>query len=221
MSIPFFRYLVWALRLEFIFGLIALTAYVLFRSEVLASPHLQFRRPVEEPLIWAMSCVGLYVGLRVFCDSGGVAVWLEARGMTRRTQFQTRLATGLFVLSLALLWTAFLIATGLRQAVQQAMGSPWFPMVRWHELRVVSGMALHAIVPFSLVIFLLAAARSEDSHYPRVWATIAGGSTFFVSWSCLSQLHSIAAIVVAAVVLPLSCFIVAGALSVISEQHAS
>jgi len=222
MSIPFFRYLLWTLRLDFVIGFIAFTAFVLLRSEPLASTQLVYGRPVFEPLVFAMSWVGLFVGLRVFCDPGGVTVWLDSRGMTRRTRFQTRLMTGLFVLTLVLLWTSFLIATGLRQVVQQTLGSPWFPMVRWHELRVVWGMAFYAVVPFSLVIFLLAAARSEDSHYPNVWAILAGATALFVSWACLSQASlTHASLVLTAGVLPLSCLIGAGMLSTISEQHSS
>ncbi|MDA1229805.1 MAG: hypothetical protein O2856_03435, partial [Planctomycetota bacterium] len=172
--------------------------------------------------VLAMTLIGMFLGLRVFHDPAGVDVWLQSRGVTRRIRCQTRMLTGVFVLAAMVLWSAVLMATGIRQAVQLTFESPWFPMVRWHELRLIPQMAVYAFVPFCVVTLLLMASRTEDSLYPRAWTIFAAVSGLFISFCCLPfVLHSSLTMLLVAGVLPLGCLVVAVVLAVISEQHAS
>lgn len=222
MNLPFFRYLLRAMRLDLALGFIGMSLVVLLKSELLGPGRTVQALMPSEPLVLAMPFIGVLMTLRVFHDPAGVDVWLKSRGITRRIRFQTRMLTGLFVLAVLVLWPAVLMATGIRQAVQLAFESPWFPMVRWYELTVIPQMTLYAFVPFCVVTLLLMASRTEDSLYPRAWTIVAGVSGLFISFCCLPfVLQSNLLMLLVAVVLPLGCLIVATALAVISEQHAS
>jgi hypothetical protein len=221
-SLPFCRYLLWTMRLDLIVGFIGMSMVVLLKSELLGTIQLARGPMASEPLVLAMTLVGMLVGLRVFHDPVGVAVWLNSRGITRRICFQTRLLTGLLVLALMVLWPAVLMATGIRQAVQLSFESPWFPMVRWYELTVIPQMALYAFVPFSIVTLLLMASRTEDSLFPGVWTIASGISGLIISWCCLPfAQQSSPLMLLVAVIMPLGCLAVAVVLAVISEQHVS
>ncbi|MEZ6125866.1 MAG: hypothetical protein R3C49_22290 [Planctomycetaceae bacterium] len=222
MNLTFCRYLLWTMRTELIVGCVGMTLLVLLRSEPFLSWRVGNVRLMADSFALLMTAIGIAVSLRVFHDPPGVSVWLQARGMTRRTICQTRFLTGLLVLAALLAWLGILMSTGIRQAVQLSFDSPWFPMVRWHELKVIPQLALCAALPFSAVTLLLTASRTDDSLYPGGWTTISAIAGLLVSFLAIEWIvHSSSMGTVVAVLLLLSGLAVAVALSAISEQHAS
>lgn len=223
MSLPFLRYLLWAMRLELWVGLIAMTLAVLLKAELSAPIKMAQARVSSEPLVGLMMLVGTYIGLRVFSDPAGVGVWLTSRGLTPRVRCQTRLLAGAMVLSVMVLWPAVLMVTGIRQAVQVTVfASPWFPMVRWHELTVIPQMALYGFVPFGVVTLMLMSSRTEDDLNPAAWTFVSGISGLLISACCLPfAMHSVPIMMLLGVTLPGVSLALAVAMSVISEQHVS
>ena len=100
---------------------------------------------------------GISMAAVLFHESPGVGVWLNSRGLTQRSMFTTRCTVGLLILTAATAFGGLLMVLGIRQFVQQQLGSPYFPMVRWYELRILPDLFMSACLPFFMAVaFILA-----------------------------------------------------------------
>ena len=167
MSLPLMRYLLSAMKLE----LLALSGLLAASTLLQPDPMTIDRAFYDEEqftqfLIYVFVALGLLLPVRLFVNPVGVAVWLSSRGLTRRQQFFTRLATGLIVIASSFVWVGFLQLLGIRQFVQLAFASPWFPMVRWYELLELPAFAPYACLPFFVSTLVLTASMSGQSLFP-------------------------------------------------------
>ena len=164
MSISFIRFQLRSARLLWLSMLSLVAGVAILKSEPLM-PYIQSsnrHNSYFELMHFIMVLVGLSAGWQVHFESSGVSVWLGTRGLTRRTEYLSRCATGLLIISSCVGLVALLITLGIRQGIQQSMNSPWYPMVRWLELRCLPGMIVHSLVPFGFVSFFLACSRTRD-----------------------------------------------------------
>ena len=167
MSLPFIRYQLSAMKLELLTLGVLLTAVALLQPDPMTTMQpLRYEDQTTQFLTYLLVPLGLLLPVRIFCNSAGVSVWLSSRGLTRRQQFLSRLASGLIVVALSFLWVGLLQALGIRQFAQQSFGSPWFPMVRWQEVSELSGFARYICIPFFVTTLVLAATLSRQSLIP-------------------------------------------------------
>lgn len=167
MSVPLIRYLLSAMKLELLILAALLTAATLLQSDPMSATQPdRGEGQATQFLTFVLVPLGLLLPVRIFCNSAGVSVWLSSRGLTRRQQFVSRLITGMIVVAGAFLWVGLLQILGIRLFVQQSFGSPWFPMVRWHEVGELPGFAHYVCVPFFLTTLILTATMSRPSLFP-------------------------------------------------------
>lgn len=167
MSLPFIRYQLSAMKLELLVLGVLLTAVALLQHDpITAAQTVHYEDRTTQFLVYLLVVLGLLLPIRIFCNSAGVAVWLSARGLTRRQQFLSRLASGFIVVVLSFVWVGLLQALGVRQLVQQSFGSPWFPMVRWQEVSELPGFARYVGIPFFVTTLVLTATMSKQSMFP-------------------------------------------------------
>ena len=167
MSLPLMRYLLSAMKPELLalFGLLA--ASTLLQPDPMTSHQTCCQEDqFTQFLDYLFVVLGLLLPIRVFVNPVGVAVWLSSRGLTRRQQFFTRLATGLIVIASSFVWVGLLQLLGIRQFVQLGFASPWFPMVRWYELIELPAFVPYACVPFFVTTLVLTATMSGESLFP-------------------------------------------------------
>ncbi|MFM8474999.1 MAG: hypothetical protein ACKOEO_04295 [Planctomycetaceae bacterium] len=167
MSLPLMRYLLSAMKPELLalFGLLA--ASTLLQPDPMTNDQTCCQEDqFTQFLIYLFVVLGLLLPIRVFVNPVGVAVWLSSRGLTRRQQFFTRLATGLIVIASTFVWVGLLQLLGIRQFVQLGFASPWFPMVRWYELIELPAFAPYVCVPFFVTTLVLTATMSGESLFP-------------------------------------------------------
>ena len=174
MSLPLMRYLLSAMKLELLALSGLLTASTLLQPDPMTSDQtLYYEEQFTQFLIYLFVVLGLLLPVRVFVNSVGVADWLSSRGLTRRQQFFTRLATGLIVIASSFVWVGSLQLLGIRQFVQLAFESPWFPMVRWYELLELPAFAPYACLPFFVTTLVLTATMSGQSLFPAFRVVLA------------------------------------------------
>lgn len=187
MSVPFIRYLLSAMKLELLIVAALLAAVALLQSDPMtARQAISYDDRTTQFLTYLLVPLGLLLPVRIFCNSTGLATWLSSRGLTRRQQFVSRLMTGLIVLVSAFAWVGLLQAVGIRQLVQQSFGSPWFPMVRWSEVRELPGFAPNVCIPFFITTLMLSATLSSQSMLPVFRIVLAVVASFIVLMSFLS-----------------------------------
>lgn len=155
------KYLWHILRGTFLGSLAVLTAAVLLWNKPLASAVVLEGRAAFDALPGLMFFCGLLIAAVVFREPVGVGVWLSSRGVTRQSVFVTRLAVGLLAICAATAWCTLLITLGARQFVQLQLGSPYFPMVRWYELRVLPDLFLSAFTPFCFAVAFVTSVQSR------------------------------------------------------------
>ena len=181
MSLPFIRYLLSAMKLELLTLAVLLAAVALLqRDPMTATQAAHYEDQTTQFLIYLLIPLGLLLPVRIFCNSAGVAVWLSSRGLTRRQQFVSRLASGLIVVGLSFVWVGLMQALGIRLLVQQSFGSPWFPMVRWQEVSELPGFARYVCVPFFVTTLVLTATMSRQSLFPAFRIVLAVIAAFVV-----------------------------------------
>ncbi len=179
MSVPLTRYLLWRMRIELIAASVLVVAITLLqfapiRTAINPTP---WRYTNTQWLQIAMSVCGVLLALRTCCDSAGVGAWVGSRGVTRSRQFATRFLVGVFVLCGLTLLIALCQVSGLRQSVQLALQSPWFPMIRMLEVRALPEILTRGWIAFAFTFLVLTAVNSSLSLYPnfrRVMAIAAG-----------------------------------------------
>ncbi|MEP3479568.1 MAG: hypothetical protein ABJZ55_10000 [Fuerstiella sp.] len=204
------KYLWYTLRGTFFVSLAVLTVTVLLWSKPLASAVVLEGRGTSNVLFPLMFLYGLFVAGIVFRESVGVGVWLSCRGVTRQSIFKTRCWVGFLALCAATVWCGLLMAIGLRQFVQLQLGSPFFPMVRWYELRVLPDLFVCAVIPFSLAIAFTMAVRSRVTNAGQFWyrhALVVGGAVALPL--LVSAPFSRIVAVVFAWLVPLVCYVFA------------
>ena len=168
MSFPLTRFLVSRMKLELVLVVVVFAAVTLLQPDPIRSRlSLDGQFEFNQWLFLLMSLVGIFLPTRICNDSPGVAVWLQSRGLSRRQQFLSRFAVGVFVLLGLTLLISLLAISGLRQVVQNATGSPWFPMVRWYEVGQVLGIFLWGWIPYAFT-FLAVTAVQNGSAYPNL-----------------------------------------------------
>lgn len=181
MSLPFIRYLLSAMKLELLSLAVLLAAVALLqRDPMTATQAGHYEDQTTQFLIYILIPLGLLLPVRIFCNSAGVTVWLSSRGLTRRQQFVSRLASGLIVVALSFVWVGMLQALGISLLVQQSFGSPWFSMVRWQEVSELPGFARYVCIPFFVTTLVLTATMSKQSMFPAfriVLAVVAASIT--------------------------------------------
>lgn len=181
MSLPFIRYLLSAMKLELLTLAVLLSAVALLqRDPMTATQAAHYEDQTTQFLIYLLIPLGLLLPVRIFCNSAGVAVWLSSRGLTRRQQYVSRLASGLIVVALSFVWVGLLQALGIRLLVQQSFGSPWFPMVRWQEVSELPGFVRYVCVPFFITTLVLTATMSRQSLFPAFRIVLAVIAAFVV-----------------------------------------
>ena len=181
MSLPFIRYLLSAMKLELLIVSVLLAAVALLQPDPMtATQPAHYEDQTTQFLVYLLIPLGLLLPVRIFCNSAGVAVWLSSRGLTRRQQFVSRLVSGLIVVALSFLWIGLLQALGIRLLVQQSFGSPWFPMVRWHEVSELPSFARYVCVPFFVTTLVLTATMSRQSLFPAFRIVLAVIAAFIV-----------------------------------------
>lgn len=184
MSSAILRFQFRAHRLVWLLVVGVVLALALLKTEPLR-PQIRLYasgRSFMEPILIVMYFVGLIVGWRVHSERSGESVWLGSRGLTRRQEYLSRCGTDLLVIASCVAVVAILIVTGLRQGVQQALDSPWYPMVRWLELRCLPAMALYAILPFGLVSLMLGCVRTDAWMASALGSILAMLAASALSW---------------------------------------
>lgn len=124
------KYLWHTLRVILLISLAVLTGAVLLWSKPLASAVVLEGRGMFGVLSSLMFLYGILVAAVVFYEPAGVGVWLSSRGVTRQSVFMTRCVVGCLALCAATVWCGLLMALGIRQIVQQQLGSPYFRSIR-------------------------------------------------------------------------------------------
>ncbi len=221
MSKPFIRYLFWLLKLDLVIAFAALTAIFLLHSTPMTASLIVKTRPELDVPVIVMSLFGLVIAFRVFYDVGGTHTWLATRGLTRRQEFQSRILAGVAMIGLLVAWSGFLQISGLRQLVQQAMGSPWFPMVRWYETAVLPLMLIWGLVPFSFLSLMLSAVGTRGSNQNGLWIVLSVVATLIVHWQLQSAYEWASMPLWTVIALTLVSILIATNLASISERQAS
>ena len=221
MSKPFIRYLFWLLRLDLAIAFIVLTAIFLFQSTPMTASLISPKTPEGDVPVIAMSLFSLVIAIRVFSDFGGTHTWLATRGLTRRQEFQSRILAGVAMIGLLIAWSGFLQISGLRQAAQLAMGSPWFPMVRWYETAVLPLMFGWALVPFGFMSLMLSAVGTRGSSQNGFWIVLSAVATLTVYWQLRSANYLALTPLWTVIVLAVFSIQIATNLASISERQAS
>ncbi len=95
MSLPFIRYQLSAIKLELLVLGVLLTAVALLqRDPMTAAQSVHYEDRTTQFLVYLLVVLGLLLPIRIFCNFAGVAVWLSARGLTRRQQFLSETGLG-------------------------------------------------------------------------------------------------------------------------------
>ena len=137
----------------FALGLTTGTALLLFLQGPLIKDMTLFA-PYKEALFPFAVLLGCVLGVQCSHEAEGVSMWVATRGFSRQTITDTRILGGFLSLLLCLLLLSLVIALGLRQYVQQASGSGWYPLIRWHELSVMTDVLTDSCNSFSCFVFL-------------------------------------------------------------------
>lgn len=125
----------------FSFWLIA--SYILFWNR----PHVGF-----DSIIFLLSMIHSGVlGFRLFYHSETDS-FLFSLPVSRKKLFVIRYLSGLLFLLLTLVGLFVLMASGLRSLIQS--GSPFFPMVKWYELRILGYSGIVCFITYTCSVYL-------------------------------------------------------------------
>ena len=110
---------------------------------------------------------GCLLALGIFSDAPGTQSFLFSRPFSRRRLFLYRWGIGLGFQALTLLVLLSVLALGARQGIQtRAFSSPWYPMVRWHEIAVLWPVGLTSILFYQATGFVILRNRLLASGRP-------------------------------------------------------
>jgi ABC-2 family transporter len=143
-------FLVYALSLLVLFG------YILFRS----SPHGFF----DWVLVLMAIAHGGVIGGRIFYDNNRTQAFIFSLPFTKRRLFLYRFISGILLISISILIVLVLLASGMRNVLQQDLGSPYFPYVMWYELRVLFPFMFYTFLGFTFGMFSMIEAQLLKSN---------------------------------------------------------
>ena len=110
---------------------------------------------VMDPVVAGLALVqGCLTAFRLFTDAPEVRPFAFSRACSRRRLFFIQWATGLVLQSLTLIAVAALLLLGARAWIWHT-NQPFYPMIQFHELRVLWPIALLSLLAYQLTIFLL------------------------------------------------------------------
>jgi hypothetical protein len=112
--------------------------------------------PHHPALAFTGAFLGGLLAYSLFTDAPGTRAFLFSRPFTRRRLFLVRWGTGMVLIAVLLLAAATCLDVGLRQWAQVSMvNSPWYPMVRWHELSSLWSLACGTLLAYGATMWLL------------------------------------------------------------------
>jgi len=134
---------------------------------------------------------GWILAARIFSDPGGTQSFVFSRPLSHERLFLYRWGFGLILQAFTLIVVFGVIALGARQAVQVSMFRlPWYPMVKFYELRTLWSLALSSIFFYQVVMALrlraavLYSASSGRAHFWNnatwIFSTILAGAIAFL-----------------------------------------
>ena len=121
-------------------SLLVLFGYILFRP----SPHGFF----DLILVFIAFVHGALIGGRIFYDNKRTQAFIFTLPLTRTRLFSYRMIYGMLLIFISTIIIFFLLASGMRNVVQQSFGSPYFPYVIWYEFRVLYQIIFYTLLGY-------------------------------------------------------------------------
>jgi len=131
---------------------IVLFAYVLLKLDPL--------RFFDTPIAALAALLGFFLAWRSFADYGNVRAFLFSRAFTPTRFFMVRWLFGIGTILAVGIIIAILLASGIRQGVQQVLfANGWFPWVRFEELHVLMCYFFTALFVYHTTMYFMLTNR--------------------------------------------------------------
>ena len=157
-------------------SLLVLFGYILFRSQ----PH-----GVHDMALWVISILhGYVIGARIFHDNSRTQAFVFTLPLTKTRLFSYRLMFGIILLTISTSIILVLLASGMRNVLQQDLSSPYFPYVMWYELRVLIPVIFYSFFGFAFGMYTMIDAQlfmylKNFKNYPNIFKFL------IIIYSCL------------------------------------
>jgi len=135
---------------------------------------------LREPLGKADIALGVLAAVQgwilahfIFSDRGQTQSFVFSRPFSRNRLFLMRWGLGLVLQALTVTAVLALIALGGREYVQvESWRSPWYPMVKWYELRCLWTIWLVSLFVYQVSMCFMLRGQARDHNTPA-WCTAA------------------------------------------------